>query len=274
MTGIEHPMFKIYPHIKALHMSGFKDEDILDIEDYRKDWKKATAIGTASCTCRRMQWGSTFFPEGQVCVSYGRGAEYQVERGDGIMRTPEGMLELEDNLVIPHWDMYTASNMTDKQDFVCHCGREVGGCIFGGPMKEGRLKDAFAPSRYQAVVDPTKCKTCRLCVDNCNVHAISLKQYPDGKTHAWVDPDICLDCGSCVVNCPHGAKKLICVRPPEFIVRRDSMPAGRYDAPEHYAKVAEKLEALQPARRKREKEMEDKWCAEHGLDRNPYGIKA
>jgi ferredoxin len=267
-------MFKVYPHIKALYMSGFKDEDILDIEDYREDFKKVNAIATIYCCCRRLSWGAKDYPQGYVCVCFNRGVEYQVERGSAIMRTPDEMLELEENLCIPHWDMYTASNMTAKQDYICNCGVEVGGCIWGGPIATGELRDAFAPSRYQAVVDPLKCKSCRLCVDNCNVHAINLKQYPDGTAKAWVDPDVCMGCGCCVVNCPNGAREMILVRPPEFIIQRDNMPTGRYDTPEKYIEVADLTAGLKEGRRKRDKEMEDKWCAKHRVNRNPYGIQA
>lgn len=273
MTGIEYPMFKVFPHIKALRMSGFKDEDILDIEDYREDWKKASAVAVNYCCCRRGQWGAKDYPEGYVCICFDRGAEYQTTRGSAKMLTPDQMLEVEENICIPHFDVYTASNML-KQDYVCNCSVEVGGCIWGPTMAIGKLKDGFAPSRYQAVVDPTKCKACGLCVENCNVHASSLKQYPDGTTKAWVDPDICMGCGCCVVNCPNGARKLIQVRPPEFIVSRDSMPSGRYDTPESYLELQKRMLPLKEERKKRDKEMEDKWCAEKGVNRNPHGIKA
>ena len=85
-----------------------------------------------------------------------------------------------------------------------------------------------------------------------------MRQYPDGTIKAWVNPDICLGCGCCVVNCPGGARELICVRPPEFIVQSDSIPAGRYEKPETYFELQERMKPLKAARKKSDKEMEDK----------------
>ena len=64
------------------------------------------------------------------------------------------------------------------------------------------------------------------------------------------------------------------MRPPEFIVQRDSMPTGRYDTPETYVEVAARTAGLKEERKKRDKETEDKFCAENGVNRNPYGLKA
>ena len=271
MTGLEYPMFKIFPHIKALNISGYKDEDILPIEDYREDFKNASSIAVNYCGCRRHSWGAKEYPQGFVCICFDRGAEYQVKRGSAKMLTPGQMLEIEENVCIPEWDMYTASNML-KQDYVCNCSYTVP-CIFERPMEAGQLKDAMTPSRYQAVIDPDECNACGQCVKKCKVKAASMKEYPMETEHAWVNPDTCLGCGCCVVNCPTNAIKLICVRPPNFIVQRDSMPTGRYDTPETYHEMAKRMDSLRAKRRKRDKKLEEEYCAEHGIDRNPHRIQ-
>ena len=117
---MEYPLFRIFPHIKALHMSGFKDEDILPSEGYRVDFKDASALAVNYCCCRRARWGAKDYEDGYVCICIDRGAEYQVARGSARMMTPNQMIELEDTVFIPEWDMYAASNML-KQDYVCNC---------------------------------------------------------------------------------------------------------------------------------------------------------
>jgi len=52
------------------------------------------------------------------------------------------------------------------------------------------------------------------------------------------------------------------------------MPSGRYDTPESYLELEKRMEPLKQERKKRDKEIEDKWCAEKGVNRNPYGIEA
>ncbi len=49
-------------------------------------------------------------------------------------------------------------------------------------------------------VDKEKCAGCNICVDNCPVGAISMK---DGK--AEIDMDKCIRCGKCHEICPQNA---------------------------------------------------------------------
>lgn len=48
-------------------------------------------------------------------------------------------------------------------------------------------------------VDKTKCKICKLCIDQCPARAIKLKHYP------VFDPERCILCFCCFELCPEGA---------------------------------------------------------------------
>lgn len=50
-------------------------------------------------------------------------------------------------------------------------------------------------------IDKDKCVGCGICVGECPVEAIEIKD--DGK--AEIDPDKCISCGTCAGACPNEA---------------------------------------------------------------------
>lgn len=87
------------------------------------------------------------------------------------------------------------------------------GCIGLGTCVRVCPFDAISLENGVAVVDPAKCKACRVCVDTCPQHLIKI--LPAEKA-AWVvcsshlkGKDVrdickagCISCGICVRNCP------------------------------------------------------------------------
>jgi NAD-dependent dihydropyrimidine dehydrogenase PreA subunit len=57
-------------------------------------------------------------------------------------------------------------------------------------------------SGIKAIVDKRRCGGCRVCVEICPNHAISMD-----KT-VVIDSDQCNGCGSCVAECPNEAISL------------------------------------------------------------------
>jgi quinol-cytochrome oxidoreductase complex cytochrome b subunit/coenzyme F420-reducing hydrogenase delta subunit len=63
------------------------------------------------------------------------------------------------------------------------------------------------PQKAQAVaeVDLDNCNGCQRCADDCPFSAITMMERSDGKAYeseAVVDPSLCLSCGLCVGSCP------------------------------------------------------------------------
>jgi len=63
------------------------------------------------------------------------------------------------------------------------------------------------PQKAQAVaeVDLDNCNGCQRCADDCPFGAITMMERSDGKAYeseAVVDPSLCLSCGLCVGSCP------------------------------------------------------------------------
>ena len=53
------------------------------------------------------------------------------------------------------------------------------------------------------MVDKESCIGCGVCMRNCPVQAITMK---DGK--AVIDPNLCIQCGTCESICPMGAIRI------------------------------------------------------------------
>jgi Na+-translocating ferredoxin:NAD+ oxidoreductase RNF subunit RnfB len=59
-------------------------------------------------------------------------------------------------------------------------------------------------SNYYAAVTGDDCLGCGVCLDRCQMQALSLND----EGLARVNPDRCIGCGLCVTTCPSGAMKL------------------------------------------------------------------
>jgi len=78
-------------------------------------------------------------------------------------------------------------------------------------------KDAIHIGETQAIIDPSKCINCGLCMQACPFHAIIYQPVPceescpvgaiskDENGIEHIDPDLCIYCGKCMVACPFGA---------------------------------------------------------------------
>ncbi|MFC1823903.1 ATP-binding protein [Thermodesulfobacteriota bacterium] len=272
LASMAIPLLKVIPHYKALEMSGFKEEEILPEENLNEQMKKASSIGAHYCGCRRAVWGAEEREEAYVCLCFDYMAEYEVKRGSARMLSYEEVIELEENLA-KTWNAITPQNGT-YLDALCNCNYEAQ-CVWEEMEMAGMpMKDGVAPSRYQAVVDPEKCISCQDCVLKCKAEAFTMIQYEgEKKFRAWADPDRCMGCGCCVINCKGKACSMITVRPPEFIESADRPAAGRYDTPDKYVGILAQSAVGRKARQKQWAEMEEQWCLERGINRDPYRMK-
>lgn len=209
---------RVVPRWKAI-----KDiPGVLPYEDIREILKKSDPIVLIPCACKRAEPHRECKDTIPVvsCITCGRAGQYNLTRGAGKKLTYEEVMKLFDSL-----DQFQLIHLTGNANtmpvLVCNCHNCCCGQFIVNAMakKRGIKQTAFAKSRFVAVVDPHKCRGCKICVDKrCPVGAAQMKYYPElGKERSFVDEEACIGCGLCVITCPNQARKMKIVRPPEHI---------------------------------------------------------
>jgi ferredoxin len=180
---------------------------ILPCEDMREIVKAQDLLVLIPCGCKRSYRKRTCGIPDESCITVGRTAQYNLDRGIGRKITPEQALE-----TLEKFEQYPIVNLVVNQrdvgQLICNCHS----CCCGA------LKEGVAKSRFIATVAAEICQACQTCVARCQFGAVQLKHYAElGDERAYVDPELCRGCGDCVIACPHGARSMKLVRPPEYI---------------------------------------------------------
>ena len=198
----ESAMFRVLPKWKSI-----KDvPGVQPYEDIREILKSQELLVLIHCGCKRTYPDRECGIPDESCITVGRTAQYNLERGIGRKITYEEALE-----VIEKYDQYHTLNLVvnqrDVNQLVCNCHWCCCGAFRGA-----------AKSRFLATVDAKDCRSCKICVDRCQYGAAQLKYNPElDAERASIDPELCRGCGDCITSCPGGVRKMKLVRPPEHI---------------------------------------------------------
>jgi NAD-dependent dihydropyrimidine dehydrogenase PreA subunit len=93
---------------------------------------------------------------------------------------------------------------TRKVDFVCAC---CGCCCGMLALQKGLPKPLeFWATNFYASVDADLCTGCGICVETCQVDAVTIDKDQD---ISLLNLDRCIGCGNCVVTCTAGAMMLV-----------------------------------------------------------------
>jgi ferredoxin len=163
-------------------------------------------LAVAPCICRqeRKMVGEGCDKPEESCLVFGTAADYWVRNGMGRYIDQSEALAIlsraeEAGLVLQPANAKDAVN-------ICTC---CGCCC--GVLRTVKLQpkpaDVLA-SPFVAMLDVGKCQGCGVCLERCQMEALSL----DGD-RAVLDLDRCIGCGLCVTTCPEGALSL--ARKPE-----------------------------------------------------------
>jgi len=201
--GTERPQMRTVPVNKSIqtdHHIATYDDVVTIINDAEGPF------AILECICRKtaeMRGNPcTKTSRRETCMPIGDMARQAVEYGEGRVISREEALEIartaeEEGLV------FQPSN-TQKADFICACC----GCCCGMLSIHQMLPKPvdFWATNYYAAVDAETCTGCGVCVERCQVNAVTID---DGGNTARVDLDRCIGCGNCVAGCPTAAMSLI-----------------------------------------------------------------
>ncbi|MBU1170713.1 MAG: 4Fe-4S binding protein [Proteobacteria bacterium] len=179
--------------------------------------KRQKKIAVANCVCRTMVRKVTADlceKPLETCMMFGAAADYYIENKMG---RSVGVDEALDILKICDEHALVVQPLNSKDSgAICACCGDCCGMMTSLKMQE---KPAEAvKSSYFARIDEDACVGCEVCLDRCQIDAITMQ---DDK--ARINLDRCIGCGLCVTKCPSEALSLI--KKPQDLL---------YDPPENH----------------------------------------
>jgi len=160
--------------------------------------ESADAISVGHCYCRQHSYllgEETCGALKESCMNFGPGAVYTAERGITRMISKEEAYEIlkacEENGLV-----HLSSNTSEFLEYLCNC------CSCHCDVLK-KIKATGAPiwtatSGYLAKVDAELCDSCEICVEHCQMEAVSMND----EEIAVVEENRCIGCGACANLCP------------------------------------------------------------------------
>ena len=198
IMGPEPAIHRVIPTHGAV-----KSEWILPYDDVKAIIKKMNTFNVRRCICRVQQdqiGRRCDFPL-DICLNFSS-RKRSPTPGDISKDEAMTLLDRAEDLGLVH----TVSNVMEGFGYVCNCCGCCCGILRG--ITDWGIESSVAHANYYSEIDPDECVGCGVCVDRCQVKAVSME---NGR--ASVDRRRCIGCGLCTTKCPSGAARLI--RKPE-----------------------------------------------------------
>ncbi|MHA1803500.1 MAG: indolepyruvate ferredoxin oxidoreductase subunit alpha [Promethearchaeota archaeon] len=196
-TGI--PQLRTIPIEQSIE----NERNVASYDDLRSIIENSDKIALAKCICRTSKdilgtpCKKTELRES--CFTFNRAAESYIHRGLAREISKEKALEIfkkaeDDGLVLQPGN-------SQRPMCICTCC----GCCCEVLSNEKKLAEParFFATNFQAKVDEAECIGCEICLERCNLNAITME---NGIAH--VNELRCIGCGNCVPTCSSGAIKL------------------------------------------------------------------
>ena len=176
-----------------------KSEWVLPYDDIRSMLDRAKSFRVRDCICRvqqeKLNKRKCDSPV-RNCVSFSP-VERPKRPNDITKEEAIALLNQAEEAGLVH----CVSNAIQDVFYVCNCCGCCCGILRG--ITDWGIEESVARANYFAVVDADECTSCGICVERCQVKAITLEQ-----DIATVALDKCIGCGLCVSGCTSAAVKL------------------------------------------------------------------
>ena len=196
LAGIMRPQPTIHRVIPA--HDTVKAEWVLPYDDVKAILLANETFNVRDCICRAQQeqvGRRCDFPL-DICLSFSS-RERPPRPGDISKEEALALLDKAEDIGLVH----TVSNVMKGVGYVCNCC----GCCCGilRAFTEFGVENSILAANYYAKIDPDICVGCGICIDRCQVKAITEEQGV-----SVVNLEECIGCGLCVTGCPNGAARL------------------------------------------------------------------
>jgi Pyruvate/2-oxoacid:ferredoxin oxidoreductase delta subunit len=195
--GIMQPAPALHRVVPA--RGAVKTEYILPYDDVKTMLDHAISFRVRDCVCRKQQelhgGRRCDFPM-KMCLTF-----TSFQRPDTANTvTKEQAMQLLDEAEEAGL-VHTVSNVIEGVYYVCNCCGCCCGILRG--ITDWGIKESVAYANYYAVIDRDKCTDCGVCIERCQVRAITEQ---DGTT--VLHQESCIGCGLCVTGCASEAVQL------------------------------------------------------------------
>ena len=175
---------------------------VVPYDDAREIIKTKDRLAVAKCICRVQQGllDQACDKPVEVCLMAGSHADYYVDKGMGRWITQEEAIEILDDCekagLVPQ--PFNAQNPGG----MCNCCGDCCGMLRALNKHPKPVEIVIA--NYFAEVDSELCVGCEVCLDRCQMNAITIGD----EEVAEVNLDRCIGCGLCISTCATEAMKL------------------------------------------------------------------
>lgn len=195
------------PHIRTLPIGESlpSRQVVYPYESVLELIEKEESFAAARCCCRHMAEyrGDPCHVQGvpeYSCLSFGRVADFVVERNFGKRITKEECREIL-KICAGKGLVHNSNNFVEGLQFICNCCPCC--CLFLRLIQDMGNLNIVDASNFLSTVDEAICTGCGDCAGLCPTKAVTLKENV-----ASVDRKLCIGCGNCVAVCPTGALTL------------------------------------------------------------------
>jgi len=176
---------------------------VAPFEDARKMLEASDIIVVADCICRK---GKETIEEGcgkpmETCFMFGSMARYYIDNDMGRQVSVDEALDILKKA--QEAGMVTQPATSQNPTGMCSCCGDCCGVLLS--LKKQPKPAELVFSNYFARVAEEECTGCEVCLERCQMDAISMGD----EGTAVIDDDRCIGCGLCVPTCPTEAMELI-----------------------------------------------------------------
>ena len=165
---------------------------------------KSDTIAVTACFCRHaavLRDEDIHGMPNDVCMQFGQGAQYAIERLGGrkvSKNEAREVLDRAEEAGLIHMSQ-NMQDMTGGMDFICNCDRWHCGTVTRALAKP--QPGLFFNSGFEPRFDPDLCVACETCIDRCPPEALTMGEDDVPQ----VDLEKCFGCAVCATGCPSEA---------------------------------------------------------------------
>ena len=165
--------------------------------------KNEELIVVADCSCRlqRKLFDKACDTPMEACIMVGPMAQYYLDNKMGReISLDEAMKIMEESHAA---GLVTQTQSITRPFMICNCCKCC--CGFLGAVRRTAKPAELVISNHRAVIEPGRCSGCGICIEKCQVNALTMND----ENIAEIDYDRCIGCGLCAPECPEEAISLM-----------------------------------------------------------------